>query len=190
MSYCLKCGAPAEYKIPDGDNRERLICSNCGYIHYENPKNIVGALVTNDKGEVLLCKRAIEPRYGLWTLPAGFMEGGETLEEGAARETREEACAEIEVGPLLCAVSIPFIPQVYVIFMGTLPDGKHAAGPESLETAWFKPEDIPWEQLAFPVITQALQYWLDGGQPGATWSIEFKSKGKNPPWPDRQAPNS
>jgi ADP-ribose pyrophosphatase YjhB (NUDIX family) len=186
MSYCLKCGNATEQKIPAGDNRPRSVCPACDYIHYENPKNIVGALVTNDAGEVLLCKRAIEPRYGLWTLPAGFMENGETLEQGAARETIEEACAEIEVGPLLCAVSIPFIAQVYVIFLATLPNGKHAPGPESLETAWVKPEDIPWDQLAFPVITQALEYWLDGGQPGATWSIDFKSRGQNPPWPPRK----
>lgn len=186
MNYCLQCGSKAETSIPDGDNRPRLVCPSCGYIHYENPKNIVGALITNEQGEVLLCKRAIEPRYGLWTLPAGFMEGGETLEQGAARETQEEACAEIEVGPLLCAVSIPFISQVYVIFLATLPDGKHSAGPESLETMWYKPADIPWDELAFPVITQALQHWLKGGEMGATWSIEFSSRGQNPPWPSKQ----
>lgn len=183
MSYCIKCGSAAESKVPDGDNRLRLVCPSCHYIHYENPKNIVGALVSNDAGQVLLCKRAIEPRHGLWTLPAGFMEAGETLEQGVVRETQEEACADIEVGELLCAVSIPFIPQVYLIYLATLPNGRHAAGPESLETAWFKPEDIPWSQLAFPVITQALQYWLAGGKPGASWSIEFKSRDKNPPWP-------
>lgn len=185
MGYCLKCGDQAKRIIPTGDNRERLVCESCEYIHYENPKNIVGALVSNENGEVLLCKRAIEPRLGLWTLPAGFMEGGETLEQGAARETYEEACAEIEIGSLLCAVSIPFIPQVYVIFLGTCPSGHHTPGPESLETAWVKPADIPWNEIAFPVITQALQYWIDGGKPGATWSIEFHSAGKNPPWPSR-----
>ena len=190
MSFCLKCGHATELAIPDGDNRERLVCPECGYIHYQNPNNIVGALVTNDAGEVLLCKRAIEPRYGLWTLPAGFMENGETLEQGAARETLEEACAEIEVGPLLCAVSIPFISQVYVIFMGTLPSGQHAAGPESLETAWVKPEDIPWNEIAFPVITQALRHWIDGGNLGASWSIEFTSRGKNPPWPQKPTAES
>lgn len=183
MGYCLKCGHKADHSIPAGDNRERLVCPACDYIYYENPKNIVGALVTNSAGEVLMCKRAIEPRYGLWTLPAGFMEGGETLEQGAARETLEEACAEIDIGPLLCAVSIPFIPQVYVIFLATSPSGQHAPGPESLETEWVKPENIPWDEIAFPVITQALQYWIDGGKPGATWSIEFRSAGKTPPWP-------
>lgn len=185
MSYCLQCGTKAVQQIPAGDNRERSICPACDYIHYENPKNIVGALVTNDAGEVLLCKRAIEPRYGLWTLPAGFMENGETLEQGAARETLEEACAEVEIGPLLCAVSIPLISQVYVIFMATLPNGQHAPGPESLESQWVKPADIPWDELAFPVITQALRHWLADGKLGASWSIEFRTHGKMPPWPNK-----
>ena len=139
MAYCLQCGHQAEQKIPEGDHNLRLVCPSCNYIHYENPKIICGALVIYEQ-KVLLCRRAIEPRYGYWTLPAGFMEIGETIAEGAARETVEEADA-IAINPhLYCIYDIPDIGQIYVLYLTDLQDGKFGTGIESLECALFTEE--------------------------------------------------
>ena len=166
MSFCLKCGQPGQLSIPQGDQRERLVCNSCNYIHYENPKVICGALVTwQDK--VLLCKRAIEPRYGLWTLPAGFMELYETMEQGAARETLEEAEAVVNIEQLYCMFNIPRIGQIYVLFKGDLQDGKFGAGDESLECGLFTEEDIPWEDLAFPSVERTLRHYFQDRKQGA-----------------------
>lgn len=160
MPYCLQCGNQAELKIPAGDNRERIVCNNCGYIHYENPKLICGALVTH-KNKILLCKRAIEPQYGLWTLPAGFMEIGETVEQGAMRETMEEADATAQNMQLYCIYDIPAIGQVYMMYMADLVDGKFGAGEESLECQLFDEADIPWETLAFESVTRTLKHFFE-----------------------------
>ncbi len=162
--FCMQCGsAKVELRIPHGDDRERHICADCGYIHYLNPKIVVGMLpVWEDK--ILLCKRAIEPRYGYWTLPAGFMEEGETVEQGAARETLEEANARVVIEPS-CVVpyvilSLPQIAQVYMLFLATLSDLDFSSGPESLEVKLFREEEIPWEQLAFRTIDEALKHFF------------------------------
>ena len=155
-------------RIPEGDNRERLICPDCGYIAYENPKVIVGAVVA-DAGRVLLCRRAIEPRRGYWTLPAGFLELGETIEEGAVREAAEEAEVTITLDGILGVYSISRIGQVQVIFRAAIAvpadpaAPRFAPGPESLEVALFAWEEIPWDELAFPSVRWSLDAWRAAG---------------------------
>ncbi|AFU97913.1 Nudix hydrolase [Simiduia agarivorans SA1 = DSM 21679] len=145
--------------IPEGDNRHRHVCNTCNTIHYQNPRIITGTLPIHED-KVLLCKRAIEPRYGLWTLPAGFMENGETTEQGASRETWEEARANIALSGLYTLFNLPQINQVYFFYRGHLTDLDFGPGPESLEVALFEEHQIPWEQLAFPVITRTLQHYF------------------------------
>lgn len=159
-------------RIPEGDNRERDVCADCGHIAYVNPKIVVGSVVEAQDGRILLCRRAIEPRHGFWTLPAGFMELGETLEEGAMREAFEEAQARIEIDGILGIFSISRIGQVQVMFRARLAanaDGPlFAAGEESLEVALFAWDRIPWDELAFPTVRWALDAWkqVGGGKLG------------------------
>jgi ADP-ribose pyrophosphatase YjhB (NUDIX family) len=156
--------------IPDGDNRERKVCADCGFIAYENPKVIVGSVVVAN-GRVLMCRRAIEPRLGFWTLPAGYLELGETLEEGAVREAREEAEATITIDGILGVFSIARIAQVQVIFLARFADtGSPVFSPglESLEVRLFEPDKVPWDEIAFPSVRWSLNSWLDlgSGSPG------------------------
>jgi ADP-ribose pyrophosphatase YjhB (NUDIX family) len=162
VKFCSNCGSAAlEFRVPDGDTLPRHVCAQCGAIHYQNPKVVVGCL-PEWQGRVLLCKRAIEPRKGLWTVPAGFLENGETLAAGALRETLEEADARVAIDSLYTVISLPHISQVYVIFRSTLGDLDFGPGPESLEVALFREEDIPWDQLAFRTIARTLRnYFLD-----------------------------
>jgi len=150
-----------ERRIPEGDDRERMICADCGHIDYQNPKVVVGTVVVWDN-QVLMCRRAIEPRLGFWTLPAGYLELGETLEEGAAREAMEEATASIAIDGVLGLFSIARIGQVQVIFRGRFSgpnEPSYAAGPESLEVALFAWDQIPWNDIAFPTVHWALHAW-------------------------------
>jgi ADP-ribose pyrophosphatase YjhB (NUDIX family) len=150
-------------RIPEGDNRERLICADCGHIAYDNPKVVVGSVVVSGDA-VLMCRRAIEPRRGFWTLPAGYLEHGETLEEGAAREAREEAQADIVLDGILGVFSISRIGQVQVIFRARFAGApRFAAGPESLEVALFAPPRIPRDEIAFPSVVWALDAWRRTG---------------------------
>ncbi|GAB3099289.1 NUDIX hydrolase [Aestuariicella hydrocarbonica] len=165
MKFCSSCGANVTLQVPDGDDRERHVCIQCETIHYRNPNIIAGSLPIYEN-KVLLCKRAIEPRYGLWTLPAGFMENGESVEEGALRETWEEARAKMTLNGLYTIFSLPEINQVYMIFKGELIDLDFGPGPESLEVALFSEEDIPWEELAFPVMKKTLQYFFTDRKSG------------------------
>jgi len=162
MKFCSECGSAAlEFRIPDGDTMARRVCTTCGAIHYQNPKVVVGCLPLWDE-KVLLCKRAIEPRFGLWTLPAGFLENGETIFAAAARETLEEARARVEVGPLYTMISLPHISQVYVMFRARMLDLDFGAGPESLEVRLFAEDEIPWTEIAFRTITRTLRnFFLD-----------------------------
>ena len=162
MRFCSHCGSGRlEFRIPDGDTLPRHVCAACATIHYQNPKVVVGCLPEWD-GQVLLCKRAIEPRYGLWTLPAGFLENGETVVAGAARETLEEASARVDVGPLYTLISLPHISQVYMVFRSRLLDLGFGPGPESLEVRLFDEADVPWDQLAFRTIARTLRnFFLD-----------------------------
>lgn len=162
MNFCSQCGsAEIALRIPDGDTLPRFVCGKCATIHYQNPKIVVGCL-PEWGDEVLLCKRAIEPRYGLWTLPAGFLENGETLIAGAARETLEEANARVDVGELYTIISLPHINQVYMMFRARLADLDFGPGSESLEVSLFDESAIPWETLAFRTITRTLRnFFLD-----------------------------
>lgn len=144
-------------QIPEGDDRARQVCATCGFVNYVNPKIVVGSVVQHE-GKVLMCRRAIEPRYGFWTLPAGYMEEGETVEAGARREAQEEAMADIELLGLLALYSIPRISQVQVMFRARLAHPSFAAGPESLEVKLFDWADIPWAELAFPSVKWALDH--------------------------------
>lgn len=143
--------------VPEGDNRERHVCTDCGWIHYVNPKIVVGAVITQGD-RILLCRRAIEPRRGFWTIPAGYMEERETSEAGAMREAQEEACAEISIDALLAVYNIPRISQVQLIYRGTLASPDFSAGPESLEAKLFGWDEIPWDELAFPSVHWALDH--------------------------------
>ena len=162
MKYCNVCGESVTLKIPQGDNRHRHVCADddCGTIHYLNPKIVAGCVpIWEDK--VLLCKRAIEPRYGLWTLPAGFMENGESTLQAAAREALEEANAVMDNLVLYGLYNLVHINQVYLMFRGDLRDGQASAGEESLEVDLFTEQQIPWSELAFPVVTETLQRYFE-----------------------------
>src|SRR3954453_20560072 len=150
-------------RIPEGDNRERSVCAECGYVAYENPKVVVGSVVAAE-GRILMCRRAIEPRRGFWTLPAGYLELGETLEEGAAREAMEEASADIRIDGILAVFSVARIGQVQVIFRGRFAESaapRFAAGQESLEVGLFAWDQIPWADIAFPTVNWALNAWKE-----------------------------
>ena len=159
MNYCNQCGAPVEQRIPPGDHLPRYVCTRCGTIHYENPRVVVGC-VPEHEGRILICKRAIEPRRGFWTIPAGFWENNETLQEGAARESQEEALAQVEIGSLLTVASVLHAHQVHIFFRATLRKPEFGAGPESLEVKLVRPEDIPWDDIAFPSTDFALRRYL------------------------------
>ncbi len=153
------CGRPTVYSVPADDNRERATCTACGTIHYENPLNVVGTVPVWGE-QVLLCRRNIEPRYGLWTLPAGFMELGETTTDGAARETVEEAGARFEMQELFSVLSVVRVGQVHLYFRARLLDTAFAPGPETIEARLFREEEIPWDELAFRTVRETLKFYF------------------------------
>jgi ADP-ribose pyrophosphatase YjhB (NUDIX family) len=169
-------------RIPEGDDRERLTCAECGFIAYENPKVVVGSVVAEADGRILLCRRAIDPRAGFWTLPAGYLEMGETVAEGARREAWEEARARIALDGVLAVFSIARIGQVQVIFRARLAEPGFAAGPESLEVRQFTWDAIPWDQIAFPSARWALQAWCGtaSGPLSAVLNPEEDARGMRP----------
>ncbi len=158
MNFCSHCGTTVSLRIPTGDTLPRYVCDTCGTIHYSNPKMVVGC-IPEWEDKVLLCKRAIEPRHGKWTLPAGFLENGETANQGAARETLEEANARVEIGALYTFYNLPSINQIYVLFRGRLLDLDFSAGSESLDVRLFDEHEIPWDELAFPTISETLNHY-------------------------------
>jgi len=171
MEYCPDCGDKTQQSIPDGDNRLRAVCSSCDIIHYQNPKIIAGCIpVWEDK--VLLCKRAISPRKGFWTLPAGFMELGETTEQAAVRETIEEAQAVVCVDELYTVFNLPHIGQVYMMYRSALLKPEFASGIESLETRLFSEDEIPWDELAFETMRLSLLYYFQDKTAG---SFKFRT---------------
>lgn len=177
MKFCSACGSPLDLRIPPGDSLPRHICDACGAIHYRNPRLVVGALpVWNNS--VLLCRRAIEPRHGKWTLPAGFMENGESVADAAVRETLEEACARIELSELFSMVSVPYINQVHVIYRARLLDLNFAAGIETLELRLFEESEIPWGEIAFRSISIALRHYFTDRKSGQ-FGVHTESLG----WP-------
>ncbi len=157
--FCSTCGAANRQEIPAGDNRLRSVCSACNAIHYVNPRIVIGT-VAHWQGKILLCKRAIEPRYGYWTLPAGFMECEESTQEGALRETLEEAGANVALEGLFSVIDVPHAEQVHMFYHGTVLDGRFSAGEESLEVALFDEQDIPWKDLAFHTVRLTLEWYL------------------------------
>jgi ADP-ribose pyrophosphatase YjhB (NUDIX family) len=163
MKFCSECAAPVELKIPADDTRPRHVCPACGTIHYQNPKMVIGSIpVWEQDGQlrVLLCKRAIEPRYGYWTLPAGFMENEETTSQAAQRETEEEAGANIKLHELFSILNVPHVHQVHLFYRATLLDLDYKAGVESLDVQLFAEQDIPWEEIAFPTVSHTLKFFF------------------------------
>jgi ADP-ribose pyrophosphatase YjhB (NUDIX family) len=179
MKYCSNCGQTVSTSVPAGDNRPRAVCAACGAVHYVNPKLVVGC-VPEHRGQILLCRRAIEPRLGFWTVPAGFMEMGETLAEAALRETWEEALARVELGRLFSVVDVVQAGQVHVFFEGRLLLPEFGAGTESLETRLFHPGDIPWPELAFQSVRIALEQYLENGRSGST-EVRLRAAPGKPP---------
>jgi len=165
MKFCSDCGSKVEKRIPEGDNLERDCCTKCDSIHYLNPRVIVGTVPIKDN-KVLLCKRAIQPRYGLWTLPAGFLENGETIEEGAFRETKEETNTEVEMGNLYAIFNIPQINQVYMLHLAEVINEDYSKTSESLEVKFFTESNIPWEELAFPFVPRTLKNYFKDSKNG------------------------
>ncbi len=165
MRFCSACGNTVEQSVPPGDNRPRHCCGACGTIHYQNPKMVLGTIpVWGDK--ILLCRRAIEPRYGYWTLPAGFMENGESTAEGAARETSEEAGARIELGEPFSIIDVPQVDQIHMFFRARMTETTLDPGPESLEARLFDESEIPWDRIAFRTISQTLRWFFEDRRAG------------------------
>lgn len=166
MNFCSHCGARIAVRVPDGDTLPRHMCDACGTIHYRNPLMVVGS-IPEWEGRLLLCKRAIEPRLGMWTLPAGFMELGESVAQGAIRETLEEANARVELGEAFTLLSVPHVNQVHIFYRARLLDLDFGPGTESLEVALFREEEIPWKDLAFRTISTTLRFFYADRKNGA-----------------------
>ncbi|WP_348761064.1 NUDIX hydrolase [uncultured Salinisphaera sp.] len=193
--FCPNCGAPVEYRIPEGDDRKRRVCTATGEIFYDNPRNVVGTIIEND-GAILLCRRAIEPRLGFWTLPAGFLELGETAAEGAARETWEESGIVAADLALQSMIDVTHIGQVHIFFTARQDGVQRPAGPESSEVAFVPIADIEWTQLAFPTIHRALTRYVadrEAGRHGVhvealaahDWkamNLDDRPRGRSPGW--------
>ena len=168
IHFCRACGAAVEHRVPDdGDTRVRAVCPACHTIHYENPLNVVGTIPQLADGRVLLCKRAIEPRHGKWTLPAGFMELNETTAQGAVRETNEEAGAQFELGPLFSLMNVRRVGQVHMYYRATLLSDRFDPGHETLEARLFHENDVPWDELAFRTVKETLRCYFEDRRAGA-----------------------
>jgi ADP-ribose pyrophosphatase YjhB (NUDIX family) len=165
MNFCSHCGQPVTLRVPEGDHRPRHVCTACGTIHYQNPR-IVAGCVPEHEGRILLCRRAIEPRRGYWTIPAGFMENGETTQDAARRESLEEALADVEIGSLLAVVHVLHANQVHVMFRARLARPQFGAGVESLESMLCTEEQIPWDEIAFRSVDFALRRYLEDRREG------------------------
>lgn len=165
QKFCSVCGTALTRRVPPDDNRMRDVCEHCGAVHYQNPRNVVGVVpVYGDR--VLLCRRAIEPRFGKWTLPAGFMELGETTAQGAMRETQEEAGAQIELGQLYTIIDVPQAEQVHFFYLAKVVSPALYPGPESSEAAFFRVEDIPWNELSFRTVSSTLRHYVEDARTG------------------------
>jgi ADP-ribose pyrophosphatase YjhB (NUDIX family) len=165
MNFCSHCGQPVTLRVPEGDHRPRHVCTACGTIHYQNPRIVAGCVPEHD-GRILLCRRAIEPRRGYWTIPAGFMENGETTQDAARRESLEEALADVEIGSLLAVVHVLHANQVHVMFRARLARPQFGAGVESLESMLCTEEQIPWDEIAFRSVDFALRRYLEDRREG------------------------
>jgi ADP-ribose pyrophosphatase YjhB (NUDIX family) len=159
MNHCSQCGGPITERIPPDDDRSRFVCDRCGTIHYQNPRVVVGT-IPEDGGRILLCRRAIEPRLGLWTLPAGFLEMGEQLSDGAMRETWEETGCRVELLGLYSIMNLVHVGQVHLFYRARLLDIHLEPTRESLEVALFDPDQLPWNELAFTSVVRTLRRWI------------------------------
>lgn len=168
MKYCSDCGHAVERRVPAGDHLPRHVCPACGAIHYRNPKVIVGCVPEWEDGRILMCRRAIEPRLGRWTFPAGFLELGETSAQGAAREALEEAQAEVAVGDLFVVINVPYVSQLYLIHRGRLKAPRYGPTLESSEVTLMREDEIPWDEIAFPTIWHSLKYFYADRAGGAS----------------------
>ncbi len=180
--FCSACGASVNYTVPAGDNRARATCSSCKTIHYQNPRVVIGTIPIWEN-KILLCKRAIEPRKGFWTLPAGFMENGESTTEGALRETEEESGAQVQIDRLFSVIDVPHVHQVHMFYVAKMQSDFFQAGEESLEVQLFEFDAIPWKELSFPTVAQTLKWYLAQGQPGAELSSAVYRTTIAPRWP-------
>lgn len=187
MKYCPACGQRVELRTPADDTRPRYICTACGIIHYQNPRMVIGS-IPEWEDKILLCRRAIEPRYGLWTLPGGFMENGESTGAAAIRETLEEACARIEIIDLYSMYSLPYIDQVHMLFRARLLDLEFAPGQESLEVKLFAESEIPWAELAFRPVRYSLEHYFSERKKG-TFSLHVDELGPPDYPPDSKLNN-
>ncbi|WP_428240435.1 NUDIX hydrolase [Gynuella sp.] len=163
MKFCSECAAPLIVEVPEGDHRPRHVCPKCSTIHYQNPRIIVGTLPVH-QGKIMLCRRGIEPRIDLWTLPGGFMENDESLAEGALRETWEESKARVEIEQLISVISLPIVDQVHCFYLANMPIAEYSTTEESTEIELFAPADIPWQEIAFETVKTTLQHYLDSVQ--------------------------
>jgi ADP-ribose pyrophosphatase YjhB (NUDIX family) len=170
FKHCPACGNPVIYSIPADDNRERATCTVCQAIHYENPLNVVGTLPVWGE-QVLLCRRAIEPRHGFWTLPAGFMELGESSSEGALRETDEEAGAQIELQNLYCVLNVVKVGQIHLYYRARLLSPEFNPGPETLEAQLFHEHEVPWDELAFHTVKETLRRFFEDRRLGRPYAL-------------------
>ena len=180
FKHCPSCGQAVEYRVPADDNRERATCTACATVHYENPINVVGTLPVWGEGpnaQVLLCKRAIEPRYGLWTLPAGFLELGETAAEGALRETDEEAGAQIELQPLYSLMNVVSVGQIHLYYRARLLSPEFNPGPETLEARLFHEHEVPWDALAFRTVRETLRRFFEDRRLGRPFALHSANIG-------------
>ena len=174
MKFCSDCAAPVAIKIPVDDNRARFVCTVCETIHYQNPKLVVGTIpvwTSDDTIKILLCKRAIEPRYGYWTLPAGFMENAESTSQAALRETHEEAGANIQLHELFSILNVPHVDQVHLFYLATLLDLNFKAGRESLDVQLFSESDIPWDDIAFPTVAHTLRFFFEDAKKSKKYTL-------------------
>lgn len=180
--FCNLCGHKVDFRVPEGDHLPRHVCPNCDHVQYFNPRVIVGVIPEWEDGRILLCRRNIEPRLGLWTFPSGFMELGETTAEGAGREAREESEADVDVGPLVAVISVPYVSQVFMIHRGRMRSAHHAPTPESSETQLFAEHEIPWDELAFPNIHHGLKFFFADRAKGhfEIHALDLVHKPRNP----------
>lgn len=160
VRFCNLCGHPVEHRVPDGDNLPRALCPQCGHIQYFNPRIIVGCIPEAPDGRVLMCRRAIEPRLGLWTFPAGFMELGESAVDGAARECAEESQADVEIEGLVAMIDVPYISQLYLVYRGHMRSPQHGPTHESSEVTLMHESEIPWKDIAFPTVWHGLRLFF------------------------------
>lgn len=184
MNFCSVCGSGVELRTPPGDHLPRHVCPACGTVHYVNPKVIVGCVPEWEDGRILMCRRAIEPRLGRWTFPAGFLEMSETSGEGAARETLEEAQAEVEIGELFAVINVPYVSQLYLIHRGRMLTPHHGVTAESSETVLMHEHEIPWDEIAFPTIWHSLKFFFadraQGVQGFHSLDLTIRSRIPNP----------